>query len=129
MLFKSNIWPPKQALKLLVRMLTSSNHASFQYEIVEPTYSISYPKRTFPGDILRPDYAKHGYPSKHSNKEYVKNIDDITRISRSCKIAKTILMDTGKQLKVQIDRIVWTALIVNLIRLALILVWHDMRRH
>ena len=101
----------KSSLSLLTRCLTScsnrqplcrflSSQSNIQYEVVEPCYSISYPKRIFPVYIQKPDYASHGYPTKHHNKEYVQKIEDITKIWNACKIAKTILMTTGQRLKV-----------------------------
>lgn len=83
-----------------IRNFSSCGIEEIQYEVVEPIYPISYPKRTFPPEIQRPDYAVTGVPKKHVNRSYVKSMDDISKIWNACKIAKTILMTSGKQLKV-----------------------------
>lgn len=70
------------------------------YEVVEPIYPKANIKRSFPTNIAKPNYALNGCPNKHMNVDFVKNIDDIKRIWNSCKIAKNILMTTGKRLKV-----------------------------
>lgn len=103
MLLKSHLSLLSRLLPNLIR--SSPVSASFystvniEYEIVEP-FPISIPVRTFPGDIGKPDYAKHGYPNKHANASPVKKVEDIHKIWNACKIAKTILMTTGQQVKV-----------------------------
>lgn len=85
-----------------VRFLSGNNHQHFdvKYEIVEPIYPISFPVRTFPPTIGKPNYARNGCPNKHANSSYVKKVEDIAKIWNACKIAKRILMTTGRQVKV-----------------------------
>lgn len=84
-----------------VRFL-SNNHQHFdvKYEIVEPIYPVSFPVRNFPPTIGKPNYARNGCPNKHANSSYVKKVEDIAKIWNACKIAKKILMTTGRQVKV-----------------------------
>lgn len=87
-------------VKQPLRQISHSNETEIQYEIVEPSYPISFPKRIFPADIAKPNYANHGHPNIHANKSNLKQPEDVLKIWHSCKIAKSILMTTGKQLKV-----------------------------
>lgn len=70
-----------------------------KYEIVEPTYPVSFPVRSFPPTIGRPNYARNGVPNKHANRSNVKKVEDIAKIWNACRIAKKILMTTGRQVK------------------------------
>lgn len=92
-------WTPLCAQLRHLCTNTSKGIAS-HYEIVEPCYPVTLVKRDFPPDIEKPDYAKHGYPNKHTNSNVVKPLGDIYKIWNSCKIAKKILMNTGQQVKV-----------------------------
>nr|XP_027203002.1 methionine aminopeptidase 1D, mitochondrial-like [Dermatophagoides pteronyssinus] len=102
----------------LVKQKFFSTTNFLSYEIIEPKYPISSITRNFPRDILLPDYAINGQPNKHNNSNYVKNPNDIEKIWNSCKIAKTILMKTGEQLKIgmtceDIDDIVYNLCLLH----------------
>lgn len=78
-----------------------SNTPKSNYEVIEPIYPISQPKRHFPDKISLPNYATNGgFPVKHANQGYVKSSEDILKITKSCKIAKTILMTVGQRIQV-----------------------------
>ena len=56
------------------------------------------PKLTVPQEIIRPDYAITGVPSRGSGR-HVRTEDEIVRMRHACKIAARVLRETGEQVR------------------------------
>src|SRR6218665_1926774 len=96
----------KTCVKSQIRSCVSIQRRSFstaqqniEYNVVEPIYKLAFPERTFPDTIAKPHYAADGKPRKHYEGNLVKSMQDIKQIAEACRIAKTICMTVGKEVR------------------------------
>lgn len=90
----------KNLFQQIDRTKRAYNTENLGYEIIEPCHKVTYPIRSFPKNIQKPNYAFDGQPNKHNNTRLVKSKEEIQKIWTSCRIAKRILMATGERVEV-----------------------------
>lgn len=77
----------------------SGNQISHGYNVIEPC-EWDLVKRSIPGHIQKPEYASTGRPTPRQKSVDIKNEKEIESIREACKIARGLLTQVGKKIKV-----------------------------